>query len=149
MSDLQTIYDETRCFFLQWILGKEIKELVNSARISAVQMGNDFTWLHAREETLRTLTDVTLTARFLAVARLRRQAGTTAKLWISQVYTRKALLEDPKLGSPIHLPETLYLEILVGQMSAQETTVFDGIPPLVMTSWPRIHEECPVILLKK
>ena len=130
VSDLQIIYDETRCFFLQWILGKEIKELVNSARISAVQMGNDFTWTHAREETLRTLTDVTLTARFLAVARLRRQAGTTAKLWISQVYTRKALLEDSKLGSPIHLPEALYLEILVGQMSAQETTVFDGIPSI-------------------
>jgi len=130
VSDLQLIYDETRCFFLQWILGKEIKELVNSARISAVQMGNDFTWIHAREETLRTLTDVTLTARFLAVARLRRQAGTTAKLWVSQVYTRKALLEDSKLGSPVHLPEALYLEILVGQMSAQETTVFDGIPSI-------------------
>jgi hypothetical protein len=128
--DLQTVYDETRCFFLQWILGKEIKELVNSARISAVQMGNEFTWLHAREETLRTLTDVTLTARFLAVARLLRQAGVTAKLWISQIYTRKALLEDPKLGSPIHLLETLYLEILVGQMSSQETTVFDGIPAI-------------------
>jgi hypothetical protein len=130
VSDLQTIHDETRCFFLQWILGKENKELVNSARISAVQMGNDFTWLHAREETLRTLTDVTLTARFLAVARLRRQAGTTVKLWISQVYTQKALLEHPKLGSSIHLPEALYLEILVGQMSAQETTVFDGIPSI-------------------
>ena len=130
VSDLQHIYDETRCFFLQWILGKEIKELVNSARISAVQMGNAFTWLHAREETLRTLTDVTLTARFLAVARLRRQTGTTAKLWVSQIYTRKALLEDPKLGSPIQLPEALYLEILVGQMSAQETTVFDGIPSI-------------------
>jgi hypothetical protein len=130
VSDLQAVHDETRCFFLQWILGKEIKELINSARISAVQMGKEFTWFHAREETLRTLTDVTLTARFLAVARLRRQAGVTAKLWISQVYTRKALLEDPKLGSPIHLPETLYLEILVGQMSSQETTVFDGIPAI-------------------
>ena len=130
VADLQTIYDETRCFFLQWILGKEIKELVNSARISAVQTGDAFTWTHAREETLRTLTDVTLTARFLAVARLRRLAGVTAKLWISQVYTRKALLEDSKLGSPIFLPETLYLELLVGQMSAQETTVFDGLPSI-------------------
>jgi hypothetical protein len=51
-------------------------------------------------------------------------------LWISQIYTRKALLEDPKLGSPIHLPEILYLEILVGKMSAQETTVFDGLPSI-------------------
>jgi hypothetical protein len=130
VSDLQSIYDETRCFFLQWILGKEIKESVNSARISAVQMGNTFTWLHAREETLRTLTDVTLTARFLAVARLRRQTGTTAKLWVSQVYICKALLENPKLGSPIQLPEVLYVEILVRQMSTQETTVFDGIPSI-------------------
>ncbi len=61
VADLQTIYHATRCFFLQRILGKEIKELVKSARISAVQMGNVFTWTSAREETLRTLTDVTLT----------------------------------------------------------------------------------------
>jgi hypothetical protein len=31
VTDLQTIYDETRCFFLQWVLGKETKELANSA----------------------------------------------------------------------------------------------------------------------
>ena len=36
VTDLQRTYDEARCFFLQWVLGKEIKELVNSARISAV-----------------------------------------------------------------------------------------------------------------
>ncbi len=124
-SELQGIYDETRCFFLQWVLGKEIKELVNSARISAVQSGKPFTWTHARAETLKSMTDVTLTARFLALARLKRTQGTTAKLWISQILTRKALLEDPKLPAPIQLPECLYMEILVGQMSAQETTVFD------------------------
>jgi hypothetical protein len=77
-----------------------------------------------------TLTDVTLTARFLAVARLRRQTGTATKLWISQILTRKALLEDPKLGTPIALPESLYLEILVGQMSAQEATVFENCPSI-------------------
>jgi hypothetical protein len=130
VTDLQTIYDEARCFFLQWVLGKETKELVNSARISAIQAGQKFTWIHAKVETLRTLTDVTLTARFLAVARLRRQTGTTAKLWISQILTRKALLEDPKLGTPIALPESLYLEILVGQMSAQEATVFENCPSI-------------------
>jgi hypothetical protein len=99
--DLQTIYDEARCFFLQWILGKEIKELVNSARISAIQLGNAFTWINAREETPGTLTDVTLTARFLAVARLRRQNGTAAKLWISQIYTRKI---SPPRGSQTRVP---------------------------------------------
>ena len=130
VSELQVIYDEARCFFLQWILGKEIKELVNSARISAVQSGKTFTWIHAREETLKSMTDVTLTARFLALARLKRAQGTTAKLWISQVLTRKALLEDPKLPAPILLPECLYLELLVGQMSAQETTVFDHCPAI-------------------
>jgi hypothetical protein len=36
-ADLRLIqYDEARCFFLQWVLGKETKELANSARISAV-----------------------------------------------------------------------------------------------------------------
>jgi hypothetical protein len=72
---------------VEWILGKEIKELVNSARISAVQSGKIFTWIHAREETLKSMTDITLTARFLALARLKRAQGTTAKLWISQVLT--------------------------------------------------------------
>ncbi len=81
--------------------------------------------MHARAEVLRSLTDITYTVRFLGLARLKRQQGTAAKLWISQILTRKALLEDPKLPSPIFLPEALYLELLVGQMSAQETTVFD------------------------
>ena len=130
VSDLHLVYDEARCFFLQWVLGKEIKELVNSARILEIQAGNKFTWRHAKAEVLRSLTDVTLTARFLALARLRRQQGTTAKLWISQVMTRKALLEDVKLDNPIALPESLYLEILVGQMSAQETTVFENCPAI-------------------
>jgi hypothetical protein len=125
VSDLQSTYDEARCFFLQWVLGKEIKELVNSARISAVQAGKKFTWRHARDEVLRSLTDITYNVRFLALARLKRQSGSAAKIWISQVLTRKALLEDPKLPSPIALPEALYRELLVGQMSAQETTVFD------------------------
>jgi hypothetical protein len=83
VTDLHLIYDETRCLFLQWVLGKEIKELVNSARISAIQAGKKFTWKHAKAEVLHSLTDVTLTARFFALARLRRQQGTTAKLWIS------------------------------------------------------------------
>jgi hypothetical protein len=67
VTELQVIYDETRCFFLQWLLGKKRKELVNSARISAVQSGKSFTWIHARAEVLKSMTDVTLTARFLAL----------------------------------------------------------------------------------
>ncbi len=130
VSDLQSTYDEARCFFLQWVLGKEIKELVNSARISAVQAGRKFTWTHARAEVLRSLTDITYSVRFLALARLKRQKGTAAKLWISQILTRKALLEDPKLPAPVLLPEALFLEILVGQMSAQETTIFDTCPSI-------------------
>jgi hypothetical protein len=89
VSDLQATYDKALCFFLQWVLGKEIKELVNSARISAVQAGKKFTWRHARAEVLRNFTDITYTVRFLALARLKRQSGSAAKLWISQVLTRK------------------------------------------------------------
>jgi hypothetical protein len=125
VQELQRVCDESRCYFVQWILGKEIKELVNSARISAVQQGKKFTWLHTRLEILKSLTDVTLTARFLALSRLKRKNGSTAKVWISQVLTRRALLEDTKLPTPIILLETLYLELTVGQMSAQETTLFE------------------------
>jgi hypothetical protein len=122
---MQRVYDESRCYFVQWILGKETKELINSARISAIQQGKKFTWSHTRLEILKSLTDVTLTARFLALSRLKRKNGSTAKIWISQVLTHRALLEDSKLPTPITLPETLYLELTVGQMSAQETTLFE------------------------
>jgi hypothetical protein len=126
VQELQRVYyDESRCFFVQWVICKETKELVNSARISALHQGRKFTWVDTRLEILKSLTDVTLTARFLALSRLKRQNGSTAKLWLSQVMTRRAMLEDPKLPAPVHLPETLYLEITVGQLSAQETTVFD------------------------
>ncbi len=125
VQELQRVYDESRCYFFQWILGKETKELVNSSRISAVQQGRAFTWHHVRREILKSLTDVTLTARFLALSRLKRKNGSTAKLWISQVVTRRALLEDSKLPAPVILPETLYLELTIGQMSAQELTLFE------------------------
>jgi hypothetical protein len=125
VQERQRVYDESRCFFVQWVICKETKELVNSARISAVQQGKKFTWVHIRLEILKSLTDVTLTARFLALSRLKRQNGSTAKLWLSQVMTRRALLEDPKLPAPIMLPETLDMELTVGQLSTQKTTVFD------------------------
>jgi hypothetical protein len=126
VQELQRVYDESRCYFVQWILSKETKELVNSARISAIQQNKKFTWMHTRFEILKSLTDVTLTARFLSMARLKRKHGSTAKVWISQVLTRRALLEDTKLPTPVMLPETLYMELTVGQMSiSQETTLFE------------------------
>jgi hypothetical protein len=125
VHELQKCYDEARCYFVQWILSREIKESVNSARISAVQAGRSFAWRHCREEILKSLTDITLTARFLALSRLRRKQGSSAKLWVFQVLTRHALLEDHQLPTPITLLETLYLELTLGQMSPAETTVFD------------------------
>jgi hypothetical protein len=110
VHELQKCYDESRCYFVQWILSKDTKELVNSARVSAIQAGLPFAWKQCREEILKSLTDVTLTARFLALSHLRRKQGSSAKLWVSQVLTRRALLEDPQLPTPITLPETLYLE---------------------------------------
>ncbi len=83
VQELQRVYDESRCYFVQWLLSKETKGLVNGARISAVQRGKKFTWKHTRAEILKNLTDVTLTARFLALARLKRKNGSTAKVWIS------------------------------------------------------------------
>ncbi len=125
VQELQRVYDESRCYFVQWVLSKETKEFVNGARISAVQQGKRFTWVQVRLEILKSLTDVILTARFLALARLKRKNGSTAKIWISQVLTHRSLLEDTKLPTPILLPETLYLELTVGQMSAQETTLLE------------------------
>jgi hypothetical protein len=46
VHELQKCYDEARCYFVQWILSKDMKELVNSPRVSAVQTGQPFTWKH-------------------------------------------------------------------------------------------------------
>ena len=64
VQELQRVYDESRYYFVQWVLSKETKELVNSARISAIQQGKRFTWVQTRLEILKSLTDVTLTARW-------------------------------------------------------------------------------------
>ena len=58
VHELQKCYDEARCYFVQWILSKDTKELVNSARVSAVQTGQPFTWKHCRAEILKSSTDV-------------------------------------------------------------------------------------------
>jgi hypothetical protein len=79
VQELQRVYDESRCYFVQWLLSKETKELVNSARISAVQQGKRFTWTHVRLEILKSLTDVTLSARFLALSRLKRKSDRQLK----------------------------------------------------------------------
>jgi hypothetical protein len=100
VHELQKCYDEARCYFNQWILSKETKELVNSAQISAVQAGCPFSWKQCREEILKSLTDVTLTTRFLALSRLRRKPGSSAKLWVSQVLTRRALLVQSPCQNP-------------------------------------------------
>jgi hypothetical protein len=47
VQELQRVYDESRCYF---VLGKETKELVNSACISAIQQGKKFNWSHTRLE---------------------------------------------------------------------------------------------------
>lgn len=125
VRELQKCYDEARCYFSQWILTGETKELVNSARIAALHANTPFTWRETRHEILKSLTDITLTARFLALSRIKRKNGVSAKLWVSQVLTRKALLEDSRLPTPIKLPEALYLELTLGQMTPAETTVFD------------------------
>jgi hypothetical protein len=55
VQELQRVYDELRCYFVQWILSRETKELVNSARISAIQQGKKFTWAQTRVEILKSL----------------------------------------------------------------------------------------------
>jgi hypothetical protein len=100
VQELHRVYDESRYYFVQWLLSKETKELVNSARISAVRQGKKFTWLHTRLEILKSITDVTIIARFLALSRLKRKSGSTAKVWISQVLTRRAELYSKTPNSP-------------------------------------------------
>ncbi len=41
--ELQKAYDEARCYFSQWVISKEIKELVNSARLTAQNEARRFT----------------------------------------------------------------------------------------------------------
>jgi hypothetical protein len=35
VRELQRAYDETRCYFCQWVFTKEMKELINSARLTS------------------------------------------------------------------------------------------------------------------
>jgi hypothetical protein len=91
--ELQRAYDETRCYYSQWVISKEIKELVNSARLTAMNEDMRFTWTHVKREILNSLVDVTHTARLLTLTQLER-GQSSARLWISQFTSKRALLED-------------------------------------------------------
>jgi hypothetical protein len=42
VRELQRAYDETRCYFCQWFVTKEMKELINSARLTHLNAGMYF-----------------------------------------------------------------------------------------------------------
>jgi hypothetical protein len=126
--ELQKAYDEARCYFSQWVISKEIKELVNSARLTAQNGARRFTWAHVKREILNSLVDVTHTARLLSLTQLER-GQSSARLWISQLTSKRALLEDKELTSPILLPEIIYLELALGRFSSVECNTF-AIPTL-------------------
>ena len=126
--ELQRAYDETRCYYCQWVISKEIKELVNSARLTAMNEDKRFTWTQVKREILNCLVDVTHTARLLTLTQLER-GQSSARLWISQLTSKRALLEDKDLASPILLPEIIYLELALGRLSPQECNTF-SIPTL-------------------
>ena len=48
--ELQRAYDETRCYYCQWVISKEIKELVNSARLTAMNEDKRFTWTQVKRK---------------------------------------------------------------------------------------------------
>jgi hypothetical protein len=88
----------------------------------------DFNWTCVRREILNNLTDITHTARLLSLTQLER-GQISAKLWVSQVTSKRALLEDKDLRQPILLPEIVYLELILGRISPQEANTFE-IPTL-------------------
>jgi hypothetical protein len=126
--ELQRAYDETRCYYSQWVISQEIKELVNSARLTAMNEDKRFTWTHVKREILNSLVDVTHTARLLTLTQMER-GQSSARLWISQLTSKRALLEDKELKSPILLPEIIYLELALGRFSSLECNTF-SIPTL-------------------
>jgi hypothetical protein len=128
VRELQRAYDETRCYFCQWVVTKEMKELINSARLTHINAGMDFNWTCVRREILNNLTDITHTARLLSLTQLER-GQVSARLWVSQVTSKRALLEDKDLRHPILLPEIVYLELVLGRISPQEANTFE-IPTL-------------------
>ena len=125
VRELQRAYDETRCYFCQWVVSKEMKELINSARLTHINAGMDFNWTCVRREILNNLTDITHTARLLSLTQLER-GQISAKLWVSQVTSKRALLEDKDLRHPILLPEIVYLELVLGRISPQRK-LYDDI----------------------
>ncbi len=111
------------------MISKEIKELVNSARLTAQNEERRFTWVQVKHEILNSLVDVTHIARLLSLTQLER-GQSSARLWISQLTSKRALLEDKELKSPILLPpEIIYLELALGRFSPLEGNTF-AIPTL-------------------
>jgi hypothetical protein len=156
VRELVRVYDSTRCYFLQWVVDKEIKALVNGARLAHVHNDMQYTWLQAKADITTPLVDITATARLMALLLERRPNNMLAKLWIAGRAAHRAMLEAKTNPHPISLPETTYLTLTLGQMSDQELRDFDlpgigdnldeinlsGTPMWTMTALKKAVEAC-------
>ncbi len=120
VQELVRVYDHARCYFVQWVVDSETKAIINGARLAAVHTGKEYTWENTELDILQPLVDISIVARLMSLLNEKRPHGSLAQLWVAGRIAIRAILEDTKAPERLVLGETIYLTLMVGQMSDNE-----------------------------
>ena len=129
VAELVRVYDATRCYFLQWVVGGSVREFVNGNRLAALRDDQPYLWHRTSTDIMSELTDLTAATRLARFVMTTRPPKQSAKLWINHQLATRALLECPTTDphhptEPITLPEWIYLEFTLGQLTDEELRAF-------------------------
>ncbi len=129
VRELQKAYDETRCYFSQWVISKEIKEMVNSARLTANDERGAEIYLDTSEA--RNLYQSCGCHSHCPPGDPNPNEKRTEFSSIVDFtdYLETSIARRQRFAIPILLPEIIYLELVLGCLSPQECNTF-AVPTL-------------------
>ena len=127
VRELVRVYDLVRCYMVMWVVDASFKNHINSERTAAIHGGNVYGWADARKCILRTLVDISPEVRLAKFVDYKRPNSETAILFLARQMAARAMMEGDHVPKHrrITLPESVYLNYTVGQMSDREILDYD------------------------
>ena len=127
VRELIRVYDLVRCYMVMWVVDESFKNHINSERVAAVYSGNDYVWDNVKQCVLKTLVDISPEARLATFINYKRPNSETAILFLARQMAVRSKMEGDHVPKDrrIILPESVYLNYTVGQMSDREILDYD------------------------
>jgi hypothetical protein len=127
VRELIRVYDLVRCYMVTWVVDESFKNHINSERAAATHSGNDYVWENVKQCILKTLVNISPEARLTTFINYKRPNSETAILFLARQMAVRSKMEGDHVPKDRRfiLPESVYLNYTVGQMSDREILDYD------------------------